>query len=408
MKIFQLIIESLNSLNASKVRSGLTMLGIVIGVAAVVAMMSIGAGAQNSITNQINSVGTNLLYVNQYTRGVTNAKPLTLGDAQALSNKTLAPSISKVAPILRDNVTVTTPGESTSTSMTAVTADYFTVQTVKIAEGAAINQKQLDGYSTVVLLGSTTAKNLFGKTTGLVGESVRIQGQVFKVIGVLKSTGGNGFRNNDDQILIPLTTAQLRLSHRGQADQVDMIYVQATDSNSVTTAQDLITRILRTRHGIATGGTDDFEIQNTQSLLETASTVTNILTIFLGGVAGISLLVGGIGIMNIMLVTVSERTREIGLRKAVGARKNDIRMQFLVESLLLSLGGGMIGVATGWGISLLVGKIAASFGTTLTPSVQMSAVLLATLFSAAVGIFFGLYPANRAASLEPVEALRSE
>lgn len=408
MRLGQLILESLHSLSASKGRSALTMLGIVIGVAAVVAMMSIGAGAQNSITNQINKIGTNLLYVNQFTRDVTNPKPLTLDDTKALANKNLAPSISKVAPILRDSVTVSVPGNSTSTSMMAVTPDFFSVQDIQVSEGQLIIQSQLDKYASVVLLGSDTAEALFGRTTNLVGQTVRIEGQIFKVIGVLKSQGGTGFGNSDDRVLIPLTTAQRRLARRDQANQVDMIYVQAVDSNSVTKAEDTITQILRTRHHIATGGTDDFDIMNTQSLMETASAVTGTMTLFLGGIAGVSLLVGGIGIMNIMLVTVTERTREIGLRKAVGARKNDIRWQFLVESLLLSLGGGAIGVFAGWVISLLVGRIAASSGTSLNPSVQLSAVLLATLFSAAVGVFFGLYPANRAAGLEPVEALRSE
>jgi putative ABC transport system permease protein len=236
---------------------------------------------------------------------------------------------------------------------------------------------------------------------------VRIQGQIFQVIGILKEQGGTGFGNNDDRVLIPLTTAQLRSARRESPDEVDMIYVQAVDSNSVKSAEELVTQILRSRHNTA-DGKDDFSILSTQAFLETASAVTGVMTVFLGGIAGVSLLVGGIGIMNIMLVTVTERTREIGLRKAVGARKNDIRLQFLVESSLLSLSGGLIGVLVGWGISILVGKIATSTGTALNPVVQANAVLLATLFSAAVGIFFGIYPANRAANLEPVEALRSE
>jgi putative ABC transport system permease protein len=406
VNVVQQILEALESLASSKVRSGLTMLGIVIGVAAVVAMMAIGAGAQNSITEQINSIGTNLLYVMP---GGDSDHPvaLTLEDAQAMANPKLAPSVSKVAPVLRQQVDVSIPGANHSTSLMGVTPEFFQVQKADLAEGQLISSNHIDNFASVVLLGSEVAQQLFDRKTGLVGESVRIQGQIFQVIGILKEQGGTGFGNNDDRVLIPLTTAQLRSARRESPDEVDMIYVQAVDSNSVKSAEELVTQILRSRHNTA-DGKDDFSILSTQAFLETASAVTGVMTVFLGGIAGVSLLVGGIGIMNIMLVTVTERTREIGLRKAVGARKNDIRLQFLVESSLLSLSGGLIGVLVGWGISILVGKIATSTGTALNPVVQANAVLLATLFSAAVGIFFGIYPANRAANLEPVEALRSE
>jgi putative ABC transport system permease protein len=407
MSVFQLMIEAIESLNMNKVRSGLTMLGIIIGVAAVIAMMSIGAGAQNSITSQINSIGTNLLYVMSFGRNVTNPKPLTMGDAAAIANPKLAPAVSMVAPVINQSVTVTAPGDSETTNLIGLTPAYFQVQKADLAEGQIITDFHLDNRESVVLLGSETAQNLFGSSTGVVGKTVRIQGQVFTVIGVLKSQGGSGFGSNDDRILAPLTTVQQRLTRRGRSDQIDQIFVQAKDSQSVDQAVALVTQILTARHKIADNN-PDFRILSTQSLLDTASTVTGVLTVFLGGIAGVSLLVGGIGIMNIMLVSVSERTREIGLRKAIGARKWDIRMQFLVESLLLSLGGGAIGVLTGWGIAMLVGKIAAVAGYTLTPAVQLNSVLLATIFSAAIGIFFGLYPANRAASLEPVEALRTE
>ncbi len=407
MNVIQLMIEAIESLSANKVRSALTMLGIIIGVASVIAMMSIGAGAQNSITNQINSIGTNLLYVMAYTRDITAPKPLTLGDAQAIANSKLAPSISRVAPVINQQVTVAAPGESETTSLTGVTPEYFKVQTADIAEGQMITRFHLENSQSVVLLGSETAENLFGRAAGLVGKTVRIDGQVFTVIGVLEEQGGSGFGSNDDRVLVPLTTAQQRLASRSNADQVDMLYVQAKDSQSVDTAIELVTQILMSRHHIGNNKAD-FRIMSTQSLMETASTVTGILTVFLGGIAGVSLLVGGIGIMNIMLVSVSERTREIGLRKAIGARKRDIRLQFLVESMLLSLSGGAIGVLVGWSIATLVGKIAEAAGYNLTPAVQVNSVLLATLFSAAIGIFFGLYPASRAAGLEPVEALRSE
>jgi putative ABC transport system permease protein len=235
---------------------------------------------------------------------------------------------------------------------------------------------------------------------------VRIEGQPFRVIGVAEAKGGTGFQNPDDQLYVPLSTAQVRLIRR-QSDRVDIILAQAVDSESVSQASAEIAGILRVRHRTPIGE-DDFTIFTQQDVLETAEQITSVLTIFLGGVAAISLLVGGIGIMNIMLVSVTERTREIGLRKAIGARKRDILFQFLAESLVLSLMGGMVGIVLGWALSVLVGEIAAANNAELNPFVSLDAVLLATLFSAAVGLFFGLYPAKRAADLEPVEALRYE
>jgi putative ABC transport system permease protein len=314
--------------------------------------------------------------------------------------------VAEVAPILQGQDAISIPGESSNTTIIGLTPTYFKVQTADIDEGALISQANVDNYDAVVLLGSRAATNLFDTTSGLIGKKVRIQGQIFRVVGVLKAQGGSGFGNQDNRVYVPLTTAQLRLMKRDAPGEVDMIYVQARSSETVTTAQSQVTQLLQARH--RTLGDDDFEIFNTQSLLDSASQITTVLTAFLGGIGGISLLVGGIGIMNIMLVTVSERTREIGLRKAIGARKADIRIQFLVESSLLSLGGGAIGILTGWGIATGIGKIATAMGSTLSPSITLDSVLLATMFSAAVGLFFGIYPANRAANLEPVEALRSE
>jgi putative ABC transport system permease protein len=223
----------------------------------------------------------------------------------------------------------------------------------------------------------------------------------------LETKGGGAFGSEDDQVIIPFTTAQARLIRRSTSDRVDIIFVQALDGDVVTQASDEIAQILRTRHRTPVGA-DDFTVFTQQDLLTTFESITGILTVFLGGIAGISLLVGGIGIMNIMLVSVTERTREIGLRKALGARKRDILTQFLTESSLLSLIGGLIGIGLGWLISFMVGRIAEASGTAFTPIVGIDAVLLATIFSAAVGLFFGIYPANRAAGLEPVEALRYE
>jgi putative ABC transport system permease protein len=405
MNIFQSLPEALESLTANKARSALTMLGIIIGVAAVIAMMSIGAGAQNAITSQLESIGTNLLYV---TRGgdVDNPRPLTLADAEAMADPSRTSTVTYVAPVVQSNVDVSVPGTSTSTQLVGVTPAYFHVQSITIAEGSTLTEQNLEDKATVALIGSDLAETLFDTTTGLVGKTVRIRGQIFRIIGVLKSEGGTGFGSQDNRILVPLTTAQQRVLRLDEPGEVDMIYVQAASAEQIDAAIDDVTQVLRARHRIRGG--DDFQILSTEAMLETATEITGILTVFLGGIAGVSLLVGGIGIMNIMLVTVTERTREIGLRKALGARKRDVRLQFLVEALLLSLGGGIIGILTGWGISTLIGKIAAAAGTNLDPAVTMTSVMLSTIFSAAIGLFFGLYPANRAARLQPVEALRSE
>lgn len=406
MRLWDILLEALQSLTANKVRSGLTILGIVIGVAAVIAMLGIGNGTKQGITEQIESLGTNLLFVNSG-GDAENPEPLTLRDAEAIQDRSKAPSVSNVAPILQSQVTASVAGESTYTSLIGVTPTYFEVQSVKIAEGSAILERHVTNYETVVILGSEVAEDLFNRTSDLVGEKVRLNGQVFTVIGVLESAGGTSFGSQDNRVLVPLSSAQVRLASRSVPDEVSMIYVQAKDSESVETAMEEVARILRARHR-RNLGTDDFEIRSTQSFLETASTITSIMTAFLGGIAGVSLLVGGIGIMNIMLVTVVERTREIGLRKAVGARRMDILIQFLLESLLLSLSGGVIGILFGYAICFLIDRLATMSGTSINPVITLDSILMATLFSLAVGIFFGLYPANRAAGLEPVEALRSE
>lgn len=408
MNIGPAIIEALESLAANKMRSGLTILGIVIGVGAVIAMIAIGRGAENTITGSIQGIGTNLLFVFRGgSEDVRNPQPITLGDAAAVADPFQAPSVSGVAPILQGNAKVSFAGESTVTQASGVTPDYSLVRNYKVTEGEFIREEHILGQASVVLLGTDVADELFGRTEGLVDETVRIEGQPFRVIGVLESRGGSGFSNEDDQILVPLTTAQARLLRRSTRDRVDMLMVQAANAQAVPQASEEIAQILRTRHRTEIGA-DDFTILTQQDFLGVAQTITGVLTIFLGGIAAISLLVGGIGIMNIMLVSVTERTREIGLRKALGARKLDIMIQFLAESSVLSLIGGIIGIGLGWTISFVVGRIAAASNADITPAIGLDIILLATLFSTAVGLFFGLYPANRAASLEPVEALRYE
>jgi putative ABC transport system permease protein len=407
MIVWQSVIEALDSLASNKLRSALTVLGIVIGVGAVIAMLAIGRGAQDTITGSISGIGTNLLFVmSGGSTEVRNPKPLTMADAQAIGDPFQVPSVVGVAPMIMGSAEITYSGQSKNASVIGVVPEHETVRNITLLEGEFISEEHMLGRAAVVVLGPQLADDLFGRREGIVGETVRIEGQPFRVIGVTAPKGGSSFNNPDQQAYIPLTTAQARLMRRGH-DQVDMIVVQAISADAVPQANEEIAALLRTRHRTAIGE-DDFTVFTQQDFLSVATTVTGVLTIFLGGVAGISLLVGGIGIMNIMLVSVTERTREIGLRKAVGARKRDIMIQFLAESSLLSLLGGVIGIALGWGLSAVVGVIARASNAQLNPAISLDAILLATLFSAAVGLFFGLYPAKRAADLEPVDALRYE
>jgi len=408
VNLWQAFLEALESLVANRLRSALTILGIVIGVAAVIAMLAIGSGAENTITGEIQGIGTNLLFVAQTgSDDIRNPKPITLGDAEAINDPLQAPSVAGVAAAVQGRGEITFGGESTTTTLYGVTENYPQVRNLNLLEGDFFNENQLLSRSSVAILGPEVAENLFGRKNGLVGEKVRIEGQTFRVVGVLEEQGGSAFNNQDDQVVIPLSTAQTRLIKRPQYNQVDVLFVQAFSTELIDQAELEISEILRKRHRTELGK-DDFTIISQDDIIGVASSITNVLTIFLGGIAAISLLVGGIGIMNIMLVSVIERTREIGLRKALGARKVDILVQFLAESLLLSLVGGLLGIAFGWLISFTVGQIAAANDVSINPVISLNAVLLATLFSIAVGLFFGIYPANRAANLQPVEALRYE
>jgi putative ABC transport system permease protein len=408
MTIGQVIFEALESLNSNKLRSGLTILGIVIGVAAVIAMLSVGQGAQDTITGSISGLGTNVLFVfSGDSQGeIRNPRPLTEADASALSDKFAAPNVAAVAPVIQEGGEVSGGGETTVTEIWGITPDFHSVRNLSTVEGDLISDDQFLGYASVALIGPDTAQKLFGRTEGLVGETIRIGGSPFRITGVLEAKGGGAFGSQDDRVLIPMTTARARVIHR-PGDRVDLIFVQAVDSRAVNLASSEIAQILSTRHRTEIGR-DDFTVFSQQDFIQTAETITGVFTIFLGGIAAISLLVGGIGIMNIMLVTVAERTREIGLRKALGARKQDVLIQFLAESSLLSLIGGLIGIFFGWLIATAVGKIAVATGNAFTPAVSLQAVTMAVMFSTAIGLFFGIYPANRAANLEPVEALRYE
>ncbi len=418
MTFTQSILEALESLNGNKMRSGLTVLGIVIGVAAVIAMLAVGNGAQASITGSISSIGTNLLFVFSGSadgppggpgsgRSGNNDRPLTLTDAEAIADPFAAPSVELVAPAIQGNGTLTYAGENTTTSISGVTPAYATVRNMELAEGEFINEEHILGRMSVAVIGPETATAIFGHADGVVGETIRIEGQPFRIIGVTVAKGGGAFGSEDNAAYIPFTTAQARLIKRGSLDEVDVIFIQATSAETVLQASDEVSNIIRQRHRTPIG-VDDFTVFTQQDFLSTFETITGVLTIFLGGIAGISLLVGGIGIMNIMLVSVTERTREIGLRKALGARKRDILLQFLTESSLLSLIGGIIGIMFGWLIAFIVGKVATATGNNFTPIVGTDAIILSTSFSAIIGLFFGIYPASRAANLEPVEALRYE
>jgi len=410
MNIGQSILEALESLNANRLRSGLTMLGIIIGVGAVIAMLSVGQGAQSTITGAISGIGTNLLFVTSgnRTQDVRNPRPITMEDAQAIADPLVSPHVAAAAPNIMGSAEVSVAnGKQTDNQITGVTPEFFSIQNYAVTEGTFISEEQVLGQASVVVIGPGIADKLFDRHEGVVGETIRLNGQPFRVIGVTASKGGSSFGSQDNNIFVPISTAQVRLIHRAAVNEVDLIYVQATNAETVTQATDEVSQVLRQRHRTPIG-IDDFTIFSQKDILSIATTVTGVFTIFIGGIAGISLLVGGIGIMNIMLVSVTERTREIGLRKALGARKRDILVQFLTESSLLSLFGGIIGIGLGWLLALLVGRIASASGNPFNPTVNLSSILLATIFSAAVGLFFGIYPANRAARLEPVEALRYE
>jgi putative ABC transport system permease protein len=413
MKLLRSLMEAIESLSANKLRSMLTVLGIVIGVAAVIAMLSIGRGAEASITARIESIGTNLVYVSPGSTsqsGVQSAAgsagTLTLDDAKALE---ALPNVVAVASSTNNFVQVVYQSQNTRTRLVGVTPGYETVSSLTLADGEFITEDQQAARSLVVVLGSGVAEDLFGTNAGVVGQKVRLNGQPYKVVGVLESKGGTGFMNQDDQVFIPLSTALYRLvggvRFRGSS-VISQITVKASSADVVNEVVASVTETMRARHETVEGA-DDFTVTSQQDTLDAMTEVTDTLTIFLGGVAGISLAVGGIGIMNIMLTTVTERTHEIGLRKAIGAKRQDILLQFLVESMVLSLLGGVIGVAVGWGASRLMGQVQFS-GTTITPVVGIDSVLLATFFATAVGLFFGIYPATRAARLLPVEALRYE
>ncbi len=409
-KWFMVLRVAVQSLVAHKMRSFLTMLGVIIGVAAVIALVAVGQGAQAQVLSQFQSLGSNLLVVTAGTsfgfsrQGLQqNIRPLTLADVEAIRG--LASAVNLVAPeYSAPNVTVSYSGKTASPSVTGVTETYATVRNWNLAAGRFISAEDNETLAMVAVLGQTTIQDLFGSTAvNPVGEIIRINRQNYEVVGVLKAKGASGPQNQDNVIFIPLRTAQVKLGGAGTTT-VRAINLQVRSADEMKLAQAQVTAILRARHGLESGTADDFTIQNQADIVSTIEQTTGTFTTLLGSIAAISLLVGGIGIMNIMLVSVTERTREIGLRKAVGAKRRDILIQFLAEAVVLSVMGGLIGVGAGFGGAQLITPLLGSTQALVTPQ----SVILALTVSVGIGIFFGLYPASRAAQLNPIDALRYE
>lgn len=410
MKNSDLLHETYSALSANKARSGLTMLGIIIGIASVIAMTAIGQGAQNSVSSSIQSMGANLLMITPGAArtfgggpsgGRGGAQSLTLADADSITSQ-----VSNVVQDVREvssRKQVISASANTNTTILGTEPDYLSVRNVTIAEGDFISDQNVASGAKVAVLGPTTMSDLFGTDatpTDVIGQIIRINGMEYSIIGVTVAKGGSGFSNADDMIYIPYTTAQQYISGNKYLSEID---VQATSSSTSTQVQNDVTSLLLANHNISDPTKADFSVLNQASIIATASSVTGTFTTLLAAVAGISLVVGGIGIMNMMLTTVTERTREIGLRKAIGAKKSDINKQFLIEAVMLTFIGGFIGIILGWLIAFGV----TYFGI-LQASVSISSIILAFCVSAGIGIVFGYYPARRAAQLNPIDALRYE
>jgi putative ABC transport system permease protein len=393
MSPLELVGLALSRLRRGRVRAALTMLGVIIGVASVVGLVSVGRGTTARITEQLSNLGTNLLTISPS----GGADTLTLDDATAIA---ALDGLVAVAPEVQTQAVVATSAANTiTTSVVGTSADYADVRAFEVWQGTFLTPVTVDRSLRSVVLGATAASDL-GLGAEAVGTQVRIGGIPFEVVGILQAKGGAGFNNPDDQVLVPLGAVQ---KYFVGGTGVRSIGVSVADGADMQAARDAISELLRVRHGIATGDSDDFQIFDQTQLLEAASSISGTLTLLLGGIASIALIVGGIGIMNIMLVSVRERTREIGIRKALGARGRDILSQFLIEALTLSLIGGLIGVLAGLVVSAVIGRIA-GWGFIFDPGT----VAVATLFSLAVGIVFGVWPARQAARLDPVIALRYE
>ena len=413
MTLLEALRIALDGLLTNRLRAVLTTLGIIIGVGAVIGLVSLGRGVEDFIAAEFQALGSNALFVFSSAPASTTRttiEPLTTKQGEALANPAIAPSIRAVAMEYNISAAVTAGANGSQLLVTGVTPNYVEVRNWYPRDGAFISDQDVDNAARVAVLGTTVVERLFGdKTINPVGQTVLINQRVFTIIGVMEEQGGGaGFIGDQNEVVyIPISTAQTRLDRARARDggyEVDVLNIQALSEAHMQAATLEIETYLSDAHGITFQGEQDFTIINQQDLLSSLGQVTGILTVFLSLIAAISLLVGGIGIMNIMLVSVTERTREIGLRKAVGARGSDILLQFLIESLVLSLIGGALGIGLGWLISIV--------GTALVPDLTLrvtgDAVFLATAVSSFIGVFFGLYPASRAARMKPIDALRFE
>ncbi len=411
MNILENIFSAFGAINSNKLRSALTMLGVIIGVSSVVLMIAIGQGAQRSITNQIQSLGTNLLTISPGSPNQTNVRfggggtgggqattALRQEDVDAITQ--FAQGLRGIAPEFRSRMQVIAADQNTSTSIVGTVPDYETVRNTSVSVGSFITDQNIEQLDKVAVLGPQVVTSLFPGIPNPIGQTLSIQQKIFTVIGVLTTKGQQGFANADDIIIIPLSTMQKRVI--GQ-DTVSSISISVEDSSQMATLQQAITAIVLNSRRITDSKKQDFTVLNQADAVQTLNQVTDVFTLLLGGIAAISLLVGGIGVMNIMLVSVTERTREIGIRKAIGAKKSDILLQFLIESTVLSILGGILGTL----LSVLGSWIVQSFFN-LDASISIFSVLLAFIFSACVGIFFGMLPAYKAATLRPIQALRYE
>ncbi|MBI3243567.1 MAG: ABC transporter permease [Chloroflexi bacterium] len=400
---------ALRALTANKMRSALTMLGIIIGVGAVVALMAIGNGATASITGEVQGIGSNLLTIMPGVREAGPQAQTTTAFMYYSDYEVLAANLKNVdyvVPTFQGRATVTQNKESVSVNVNATTPDFAPARAYEVAYGRFLTEADRNSAARAAVLGSQTATDLFGSLNP-VGRTIKIDGVIFKVVGVLESKGASGFINEDEIIMVPLETGYEKLFGSTAAVngklRLSTVTISASSPEAISDVTVQAERLLRREHRLKPADALDFSILSQSSILSTLTAITTTLTVFLGAIAGISLLVGGIGIMNIMLVSVTERTREIGLRKAVGAKRSVILLQFLVETLVLSLLGGVLGIGLGWGIAALV-----EAANLIAATVTLDSVLMAFSFSAAVGIFFGLYPAYRASRLRPIEALRYE
>ncbi len=404
--LFETIIESFRTLTLNKMRTGLAILGIVIGIGSVITLISLGQGSQKSIESQIQSLGSNLLTVSparQSSGGVMGqfggGTSLVLADAKEIEEKFLGTLVNKVSPEYSSRSQVVAGRNNTNVSVIGVYPQYSEIKKISMEKGVFISERDVASMTKVAVLGPTTATDLFGETNP-IGKTIKVGNQSLRVIGVTVLKGGSGFNNPDDMIYVPLTTAQRQIFGK---TNLTSISIEAKSEDVMVQAQNEIGYLLLSQHKLKSPIEADFTIMSQSDLLNTVSQVTNTLTALLGGIAAISLLVGGIGIMNIMLVTVTERTREIGLRKALGAKKKTIITQFLIESILLTFTGGVFGMIFGIVVSFLISKII-----NLAYVISLSSIVLAIGVSSLIGIVFGLYPARKAANLQPIEALRYE